>query len=382
MARMMIAFVGAYILGRMKKFKLAIAWFGLMTGYKLKLSPEQLLEQGSRVVEASPQLQQLVAALRGPLLEAVKQAATSAATTQLTGLADQLVHRIEDIGRAPEQQRTTSASAVAAGTPPTRGPGTARPAPPKMAPTPPPPPAAPDARAADRTITTGRASDGAETPHRTGSTPRDLGRPLLLPSSRSSVSCHGHHRRCRVRGSPPRTSSSRGRGPSVRPAGDLRLSARLGEPAGDLDGIVPAFDPICGRDAHRCRPVGRPRFADLRPTRRPRRGGKTAVMSAISALNLFDLAPNDDDKDLLEAVGGRRRPARRDRRRARQAERQHAERRRNSPSGPRARRVALDRGVPGLLDDPDHVDLHPCVKEEPRTTCGGPTTGSTTCGRY
>jgi hypothetical protein len=64
MARMMIAFVGAYILGRMKKFKLAIAWFGLMTGYKLKLSPEQLLEQSSRVVEASPQLQQLVAAAR------------------------------------------------------------------------------------------------------------------------------------------------------------------------------------------------------------------------------------------------------------------------------------------------------------------------------
>jgi hypothetical protein len=111
MARLMIAFVGAYILGRMKKFKLAIAWFGLMTGYKLKLSPEQLLEQSSRVVEASPQLQQLVAALRGPLLEAVKQAATSTATTQLTGLADQLVHRIEDLGRAPEQQPTTSASA-------------------------------------------------------------------------------------------------------------------------------------------------------------------------------------------------------------------------------------------------------------------------------
>lgn len=41
----------------------------------------------------------------------------------------------------------------------------------------------------------------------------------------------------------------------------------LGEPAGDLDGIVPAFDPICGRDAHRCRTVGRPRFADLRRTR-------------------------------------------------------------------------------------------------------------------
>jgi hypothetical protein len=73
MARMMIAFVGVYILGRMKKFKLAIAWFGLMTDYKLKLSPEQ----SSRVVEASPQLQQLVAALRGPLLEAVTQAATS-----------------------------------------------------------------------------------------------------------------------------------------------------------------------------------------------------------------------------------------------------------------------------------------------------------------
>src|SRR3954449_1539618 len=111
MARMMIAFVVAYILGRMKKFKLAMAWFGLMTGYQLKLSPEQLLEQGSRLVEASPQLQQLVAALRGPLLEAVKQAATSTATNQVSGLADQLVHRIEDIGRVPEQQPTPSGSA-------------------------------------------------------------------------------------------------------------------------------------------------------------------------------------------------------------------------------------------------------------------------------
>ncbi|MDD7942898.1 hypothetical protein PHK61_31255 [Actinomycetospora lutea] len=111
MARMMIAFVGAYILGRMKKFKLAIAWFGLMTGYKLKLSPEQLLEQGSKLVEASPQLQQLVAALRGPLLEAVKEAATSTASTQLSGLADRLASRIEDLGRAPEQPPTASGSA-------------------------------------------------------------------------------------------------------------------------------------------------------------------------------------------------------------------------------------------------------------------------------
>lgn len=110
MARMVIAFVGAYILGRLGKFKLAIAWFGLMTGYKLKLSPEQLLEQGSRLVEASPQLQQLVAALRGPLLEAAKQAATSAATAQLSGLTDKLVDRIENLGRDAEQAPTASSS--------------------------------------------------------------------------------------------------------------------------------------------------------------------------------------------------------------------------------------------------------------------------------
>ena len=98
--RMGIAFLGAVILGRLKKFKLAIAWFGLMTGQKLKLSPAELLSQGSKLVESSPQVSKLVAALRGPLLEAAQKAVTSAASSKLEGITDQLVSQVENVGRA------------------------------------------------------------------------------------------------------------------------------------------------------------------------------------------------------------------------------------------------------------------------------------------
>lgn len=97
-ARMGIAFLGALLLGRMKKFKLAIAWFGLMTGQKLKLSPADLLSQGSKLVESSPQLAALVGALRGPLLEAAQNAVTSAASSKLGGITDQLVSQVENLG--------------------------------------------------------------------------------------------------------------------------------------------------------------------------------------------------------------------------------------------------------------------------------------------
>jgi hypothetical protein len=113
---MAIAFVGAYILGRLKKFKLAIAWFGLMTGYKLTLSPDELLAHGAKLVESSPQLQRLVTALGGPLLEAAKQAAVSVATDQLGGLADQLADRVENLGRAAGTATAGTAASTATNT--------------------------------------------------------------------------------------------------------------------------------------------------------------------------------------------------------------------------------------------------------------------------
>lgn len=114
--RVAIAFVGAYLLGRMKKFKLAIAWFGLITGTKLSLSPSDLLAQGAKLVESSPQLGRLLAALQGPLLDAAKTAAVSAATHRLEGVTDQLVSQVENLGKpaAAAGQAATDAAGSAA----------------------------------------------------------------------------------------------------------------------------------------------------------------------------------------------------------------------------------------------------------------------------
>ena len=83
-------------------------------------------------------------------------------------------------------------------------------------------------------------------------------------------------------------------------------------------------------------------------------------MAAVYALNLFDLAPNDDYRAYSRALARRGRQARRERRRARAARRRRGGRGHRAAPGHGARGVAVARGVRRVRrTTPTHADLHP-----------------------
>ena len=72
--KLALAIVGGYLLGRTKRMKLAIMLGGALAGKKISTDPAALLGQATKLVNASPELQKLDAAVRGRLLEAGKDA--------------------------------------------------------------------------------------------------------------------------------------------------------------------------------------------------------------------------------------------------------------------------------------------------------------------
>src|SRR3954454_11215634 len=94
-----LAVIGGYLLGRTKKMKLAIMLGGALAGKKISTNPAQLLGQASKLVQSSPELQKLDSAIRGRLLEAGKDAALAIASSRMEALTDNLVNRVENIGK-------------------------------------------------------------------------------------------------------------------------------------------------------------------------------------------------------------------------------------------------------------------------------------------
>jgi hypothetical protein len=97
--RIAAAVVGGYLLGRTKKMKLAIMVGGALMGKKVPTDPAQLLKLAGSVVDRSPELQRLDAAVRGRLMEAGKDAAVSVASSRMEAFTDSLVNRVENLGR-------------------------------------------------------------------------------------------------------------------------------------------------------------------------------------------------------------------------------------------------------------------------------------------
>src|SRR5690349_10138588 len=73
-----------YLLGRMRKLRLAITVGGLLAGRKIATNPQALLAQGNRLVENNPQLKKLKGEITGRMFEAARDAAVSTATSRLT----------------------------------------------------------------------------------------------------------------------------------------------------------------------------------------------------------------------------------------------------------------------------------------------------------
>ncbi|WP_405613312.1 hypothetical protein OG292_13560 [Streptomyces sp. NBC_01511] len=88
-AKIGVALVGGYLLGRTKKAKMAIGLGMFLAGKKLSFDPKQL----GRLVANSPVLGSLNDQVRKELVDATKSAATNALTQRASGLADSLHQR-------------------------------------------------------------------------------------------------------------------------------------------------------------------------------------------------------------------------------------------------------------------------------------------------
>ena len=97
--KLALAVIGGYLLGRTKKMKLAIMFGAALAGKKISTDPAQLLGQASKLIQASPELQKLDGAVRGRLLEAGKDAALAVASSRMEALTDNLVNRVENLGK-------------------------------------------------------------------------------------------------------------------------------------------------------------------------------------------------------------------------------------------------------------------------------------------
>jgi hypothetical protein len=93
-AKVGVALVGGYVLGRTKKAKLAIGLGMFLAGKKLDLDPRAL----KRLLTESPVVGALSDQVRDELIGATKAAATRALTQRVTGLADSLHERTRVLG--------------------------------------------------------------------------------------------------------------------------------------------------------------------------------------------------------------------------------------------------------------------------------------------
>ncbi|WP_204165831.1 hypothetical protein [Streptomyces sp. NEAU-S7GS2] len=88
-AKIGVALVGGYLLGRTKKAKMAIGLGMFLAGKKLNLDPKQL----GTLIANSPVLGPLNDQVRKELVDATKAAAGTALTQRMSGLADSLHER-------------------------------------------------------------------------------------------------------------------------------------------------------------------------------------------------------------------------------------------------------------------------------------------------
>ncbi|MGY5126516.1 hypothetical protein [Streptomyces nigrescens] len=115
-AKIGVALVGGYLLGRTKKAKMAIGLGMFLAGKKLNLDPKQL----GTLVANSPVLGPLNDQVRKELVDATKAAAGTALTQRMSGLADSLHERTAaltegrdtagDAGRAADDETPRTAA--------------------------------------------------------------------------------------------------------------------------------------------------------------------------------------------------------------------------------------------------------------------------------
>lgn len=102
-AKIGVALVGGYVLGRTKKAKLAIGLGMYLAGKRLPLDPKQL----GKLVANSPVLGPLNDQVRSELVDATKSAVSTALTQRMSALTDSLHERTLELSDAESESRTS-----------------------------------------------------------------------------------------------------------------------------------------------------------------------------------------------------------------------------------------------------------------------------------
>src|SRR3954454_1633071 len=79
-----------YLLGRMRKLRLAITVGGLLAGQRVATNPQALLSQGNKLIENNPELRKLRGEITGRLLDAARDAAILTASSRLESMTESL----------------------------------------------------------------------------------------------------------------------------------------------------------------------------------------------------------------------------------------------------------------------------------------------------
>lgn len=96
-ARVALGVAGGYFLGRTKKMKLALMLGGMAAGRRAG-GPGELLAQGQKLLNSSPELSALSDQVRGRLLDAGKGAVMAVAAKQVSSLTEKVGKRVESLG--------------------------------------------------------------------------------------------------------------------------------------------------------------------------------------------------------------------------------------------------------------------------------------------
>jgi hypothetical protein len=93
--RIALAVGAGYVMGRRRKMRLALTLAAAGASGRLGKNPAALVKQGSKLLNASPEVKNLTETVRGRLVEAGKAAAVTAASSQIDALTDRLQRRTD-----------------------------------------------------------------------------------------------------------------------------------------------------------------------------------------------------------------------------------------------------------------------------------------------
>jgi hypothetical protein len=92
-ARIALGVAVGYLLGRSKKMRLALMLAAAGASGRLGGTPGELLQRGTKALASSPEVGKVVDNLRGELVDALRAAAVTAASSRIDALSDRLQER-------------------------------------------------------------------------------------------------------------------------------------------------------------------------------------------------------------------------------------------------------------------------------------------------